>query len=49
MRGGPFEDIWKICEKKSHQAEKKLHKAFLLWAELEPTSFCLADIKNYPN
>ena len=27
---GPFGDIKKICEKKSHQAKKNLHKKFLV-------------------
>ena len=42
MTGGPFGDI---CEKKSHKAEKKLHKKFWSRAGLEPMSFCLADLK----
>ena len=43
--GRPFGDIKKICEKKSHNAEETWHKNFWSWAGLEPTSFCLADLK----
>ena len=42
MKGGPFGDV---CEKKSHKAEKNLHKKILVMAGLEPMSFCLADLK----
>ena len=45
MKGGPFGDIKKICEKKYHKAKKNLHKTFLVKVGLEPTSFCLADLK----
>ena len=34
MKRGPFGDIKKICEKKSHKAEKNLHKKFWSRAEL---------------
>ena len=43
--GGPFGDIKKICEKKSYKAEKTCTKNFWSRAGLEPTSFCLADLK----
>ena len=42
MKGGPFGDI---CEKKSHKAEKNLHKKILVMAGLEPMSFCLSDLE----
>ena len=45
---GPFGDIKKDCEKKSHKAEITCTKNFWSRAGLEPTSFCLADLKK-PN
>ena len=42
---GPFGDIEKICEKKSHKAEKPAQKIFWSRMGLEPTFFCLADLK----
>ena len=44
MMGGIFGDMKKNCEKKS-QSRNNMHKKFWLWARLEPTSFCLADLK----
>ena len=35
MKGGPFGYIKKICEKKSHKAEKACTKNFWPWVELE--------------
>ena len=35
IKGGPFGDIQKICEK-SHKAEKTCTKIFWSWAGLEP-------------
>ena len=43
--GGLFGDIERICEKKSHKAENNMHKKIWSRARLEPTSFCLADLK----
>ena len=34
-----------IFAKKSHKAEKKLHKKILVMAGLEPMSFCLSDLE----
>ena len=45
MKGGPFGDIKKIAKKKSHKAEKNLHKKIWSRAGLEPMSFRLADLK----
>ena len=42
MNGGPFGDI---CKKKSHEAEKNLHKKILVMAGLEHMSFCLSDLE----
>ena len=36
MKGGPFGDIKKISEKKSHKAEKTCTKNFWPWAGLKP-------------
>ena len=44
IEGGPFGDIKKM-RKKSHKAEKTCKKNWPS-ARLEPTSFCLADLKN---
>ena len=44
MKGGPFGDIKKIA-KKTHKAEKNLHKKIWSRAGLEPMSFRLADLK----
>ena len=45
MKGGPFGDMRKKLRKKSHKAEKNLHKKFWSRTRLEPMSFCLADLK----
>ena len=45
MKGGIiFGDMKKNCEKKS-QSRNNMHKIFWSRARLEPTSFCLADLK----
>ena len=44
MKGGIFGDMKKNCEKKS-QSRNNMHKKFWSRARLEPTSFCLADLK----
>ena len=44
MKGEIFGDMKKNCEKKS-QSRKNMHKKFWSRARLEPTSFCLADLK----
>ena len=44
MKEGPFGDIEKICEKKSHKAEKTCQKIFGHRRDSNP-SFCLADLK----
>ena len=49
LKGGPFGEIKKICEKKSHKAGITCTKKIWSRVRFEPTSFCLADIKNYPN
>ena len=43
--GGPFGDMKKFAKKKSHKAEKNMHKKFWSRAGLESMSFCLADLK----
>ena len=47
MKGGPLETFKKFA-KKSHQAEKKLHKKIFGHGR-DSNSFCSADIKKYPN
>ena len=42
---GHFGDIERICEKKVSQSRNDIHKKFWSRARLEPTSFCLADLK----
>ena len=37
--------LWRYLRKKSHKAEKKLHKKILVMAGLEPMSFCLSDLE----
>ena len=37
--------LWRYLRKKSHKAEKNLHKKFLVMAGLEPMSFCLSDLE----
>ena len=44
MQGGIFGDMKKKCEKKS-QSRNNMHKNVWSRARLEPTSFCLADLK----
>ena len=36
---------WRCLRKKSHKAEKNLHKKILVMAGLEPMSFCLSDLE----
>ena len=43
-KGGIFGDMKKIAKKKSH-SRNNMHKKFWSKARLEPTSFCLADLK----
>ena len=45
FEGGPVGDIKKNCEKKFHKTEITCTKKFWSRARLEPTSFCLADLK----
>ena len=45
MKGGPFGDILKICEKSITKPKKPAQKYFWSRAGLEPTSFCFADLK----
>ena len=44
MKGGISGDMKKNCEKKS-QSRNTMHKKFWSRARLEPTSFCLEDLK----
>ena len=37
--------LWRYLRKKSHKAEKNLHKKILVMAGLEPMSFCLSDLE----
>ena len=37
--------LWRYLRKKSHKAEKNLHKIILVMAGLEPMSFCLSDLE----
>ena len=45
IEGGPFGDIQKVPEKKSHKAEITRTNKFWSRAGLEPTSFCSVDLK----
>ena len=45
MKGGPFGDINKLCEKSVTKPKKPAQKIFSSRAGLESTSFCLADLK----
>ena len=45
MKGDPLDTFLKICEKKLSQSRKNLYKKLLVKVGLEPTSFCLADLK----
>ena len=45
MKGRPVGIIKKICKKVSQSRKKPAQKSFWSRAGLEPTSFCLADLK----
>ena len=45
MKGGPSETLKKIAKKIVSHAKRTARKNVWSWAGLEPTSFCLADLK----
>ena len=45
MNGDPLDTLKKFFEKKSHKAEKPAQKIFWSRTGIEPTFFCLADLK----
>ena len=49
LKGGPLENPLETLKKFAKKVSKQKLHAQKNWSRLEPTSFCLADIKIYPN